>query len=565
MLFQARVIGTPGTPPVYSNKKLLDKFPDFSLSFSEDEVQSLSREVMVVGMFNQRRMCHQSDRLVTVSVEKLENRQWDESYPAIYVKFPSDALTIPCQAFNLPGQYRLTTKMDETVISRSKPIQVISDNQYSLTLELDMINDNRFELKQCKTAGDYFDVKYISPPCAQGHKLKLVPLHKSPAFQMKHKIYDISSRSMSIRLPCSDIHQSAHGACIYYENEFGQVQATKCFAMGEKPTPDVDGNWSPWEGKLECSAPCSLNGLADETYPIDQSNTALSNWSFRTRQCSNPSTMGQGQTCQTKSQTTLGSWEFDVDQNSCRNPWQLSRSIIQTENESCECGCKKTIGSNVAAIFSPAPWRCPPKDGQDEIKWEFECEECDSIFLHVLHFDLDPSEKLFIHEDDTKVYKISELGSTQHQTRKVTIRYVRGEMPGCGFGLRLSFQRVLFIPTQAAPRSEILDENSLEDNTAANLGLWGILVCSGFLMLLVIASIFNCRSTSSGNPELTVTEKPNSSTQDTEIIMDDSFNRSINRSPQKIKPNAACYSLAQHQLRMMKQDGTVSGKYYLNE
>merc|ERR1719454_568310 len=40
--------------------------------------------------------------------------------------------------------------------------------------------------------------------------------------------------------------------------------------------------------------------------------------------------------------------------------------------------------------------------------------------------------------------------------------------------------------------------------------------------------------------------------------MDDSFNRSMNRSPQKIKPNAACYSLAQHQLRMMKQDGTVS-------
>ena len=243
----------------------------------------------------------------------------------------------------------------------------------------------------------------------------------------------------------------------------------------------------------------------------------------------------------------------------------MSRSIIQTENESCECGCKKTIGSNVAAIFSPAPWRCPPKNGQDEIKWEFECDDCDSIFLHVLHFDLDPSEKLFIHEDDTKVYKISELGSTQHQTRKVTIRYVRGEMPGCGFGLRLSFQRVLFIPTQASPRSEILDENNLEDNTAANLGLWGILVCSGFLMLLVVASIFNCRSTSGGNPELTVTEKPNSSTQDTEIIMDDSFNRSINRSPQKIKPNAACYSLAQHQLRMMKQDGTVSGKYNLNE
>ena len=50
-----------------------------------------------------------------------------------------------------------------------------------------------------------------------------------------------------------------------------------------------------------------------------------------------------------------------------------------------------------------------------------------------------------------------------------------------------------------------------------------------------------------------------------EIIMDDSFNRSMNRSPQKIKPNAACYSLAQHQLRMMKQDGTVSGKYNLNE
>jgi len=70
---------------------------------------------------------------------------------------------------------------------------------------------------------------------------------------------------------------------------------------------------------------------------------------------------------------------------------------------------------------------------------------------------------------------------------------------------------------------------------------------------LIVASIINCRAGT--DHELGKDEKPHSSTQETEIIMDES----LNRSPQKIKPNAASFALAQHQLRLMKQEGQCTG------
>ena len=201
---------------------------------------------------------------------------------------------------------------------------------------------------------------------------------------------------------------------------------------------------------------------------------------------------------------------------------------------------------------------------KEEEEKPIQCKNCDAISLHVLHLDLHPSEGIFIHENieassDEKIYRITDIASTQHQTKTVKIRYQTGNFPGCGFAFRLSFNRALMIPTVAqTDRLKLESESDIEgtDNftTEANLGLWGILICSGFMLLLIVASIINCRSGSDSNEK---DEKPHSSTQETEIIMDES----LNRSPQKIKPNAASFALAQHQLRLMKQ-GQSTGEYY---
>ena len=418
-------------------------------------------------------------------------------------------------------------------------------------VSLNKVNDVRWELAQCENPTDYFDVKYTSPPCAQGHKLKLVPIHKQPMYKLEEKRFDLSPRDLSIRLPCSDIHKSAHGACLQYVNEFDQVQASTCFSMKNKPTPTIDGSWSGWNEKSTCSAPCLLNSLSDDVVSNTMERTK-SSWTFERRECSNPLTLGSGKSCKTSTNYSSNNFEYKISQSSCKNPWQLARSIGDL-GQNNECGSNMIITNlNVIALFSPAPWRCGSKN---QLSWMFQCNDCDSISLHVLHMDLDSSESIYIHESEDEMYRIDDVGSTQHHTKYVKIRYERGKRPGCGFAFRLSFNRAIVIPTQSSPISDEKDISEVEFTTEANLGLWGILVCSGFLLLLVVASIVNCRA-GTDNTSLPG-EKPHSSTQDTEIIMDESFNKS----PQKIKPTAASFALAQHQLRLMKQEGQSTGMF----
>lgn len=569
--FQVRVIGTPGTPPVYTTgKKLLDSFPNFTLSFLEDEVEALSKEIMVLGMFNKRAICHQSESLIVVKMESIEQeetsvaRKFDDF--AIYIRFPSDALKIPCSAFNRPGQYRLTTVLDGDVISRSKPLTVLPSTQYALSVKHRRLTSlNRIELDQCKSTDDgYFDVDYVSPPCATNHKLKLEPKHQSRRFELSPKVFELSSHSTTIRLKCKDIHHAAHGACLHYLDEFDQVQASLCFALPGKPTPPVNGEWSRWTESRQCSAPCDLAGLGDANYL--STSQGLSKWSVKQRKCANPVPLGAGDRCNTQTPQVISNVEnvqveFEIEQESCRNPWQLARQIILTESgsESCECGCEKDIGSSALAIFSPAPWRCH----ESQLNWNLKCSNCDAIIMHVLHYDLDETEGLFIHESEEKVFRIDSVGSTQHQTKSVRIRYERpGHQVGCGFAIRLALSQALSIPASPTQRSEYQDLAIMEEgSTSANFGLWGILVCSGFLIILLVASIMNCRSSGSeGEVAEKHTEKVYSSTQETDVMLDDSFSRS----PTKIKPNAATYSLAQHQLRLMKQGGQVSGKLFVD-
>ena len=577
---QVRVIGTPGTPPVYTTgKKLLDSYPDFNLSFMEDEVEALSREIMVVGMFNKRAICHQSESLIVVKMESIESEEELEHQDdfAIYIRFPSDALKIPCSAFNRPGQYRLTAVLDGDVISHSKPLTVLPSTQYALSIKRrTLTNLNRIELDQCRPDGDgYFDVDYVAPPCAANHKLKLEPRHQSRRFELTPKIFDLTPHSNTIRLKCKDIHHAAHGACLHYLDEFGATQATLCFALPGKPTPPIDGQWTRWGDERKCTAPCDLAGLGDVTYTSAGLNDQ-SEWTVKQRQCASPAALGNGRKCNTQTTQVANDVnkvqvEYSVDQSSCRNPWQLARQIVVTESgsESCECGCTKQVDSAAIAIFSPAPWRC--RDSSSELNWTFECKDCDSIIMHVLHFDLDESEQLFIHESEDKIFRIDSIGSTQHQTKTVKIRYqLPGRQSGCGFAIRLAFSQSLLIPNNShggAGDQLPITDLALSEDTAANLGLWGILVCSGFLIILLVASIMNCRSSNSGENEaidkhhhhhvVTSHDKVYSSTQETDVMLDESFSRS----PTKIKPNAATYSLAQHQLRLMKQGGQVSGMF----
>ena len=566
------MIGTPGTPPVYTTgKKLLDSYPNFTLSFLEDEVEALSREIMVLGMFNKRAICHQSESLIVVKMESIENEmstsQPDDDF-AIYIRFPSDALKIPCSAFNRPGQYRLTTMLDGDVISRSKPLTVLPSTQYSLAIkQRNMPSLNRIELDQCKSGDGYFDVDYVAPPCASNHKLKLEPRHQSRRFELTAKIFDLTPHSNTIRLKCRDIHHAAHGACLHYLDEFGQVQTTLCFALPGKPTPPIDGQWARWGERRQCRAPCDLARLGDVTY-TSTNDQDQSEWSVKQRSCANPAVLGTGRKCNTQTTQVASNVdnvqiEYDVEQSSCRNPWQLARQIIVTESgtESCECGCDKEVDDAAVAIFSPAPWRCQ----KSVLEWKFKCVNCDSIIMHVLHFDLDESEQLFIHESEDKVFRIDTVGSTQHQTKTVQIRYERpGHQVGCGFAIRLAFSQALFIPNNNNRDNyqdpDLLPITDTTEGTAANVGLWGILVCSGFLIILLVASIMNCRS-SNNNDDSEIITKVNdqvySSTQETDVMLDESFSRS----PTKIKPNAATYSLAQHQLRLMKQGGQVSGMF----
>ena len=188
---------------------------------------------------------------------------------------------------------------------------------------------------------------------------------------------------------------------------------------------------------------------------------AHSTWSFRQRRCSSPLALGDGKRCtalnaETASVTNIGNSsfgelygdelsvisqhaEYDVAEEGCRHPWQLAREspiALSDQHENCECGCDRTVDSRALAVFSPAPWKC----SEPILTWKFTCNDCDTTILHVLHLDLDPTEGVYISEND-KQYRITQIGSTHHPVKQVTISYVRSARPGCGFAMRLAFNR----------------------------------------------------------------------------------------------------------------------------
>jgi hypothetical protein len=370
------------------------------------------------------------------------------------------------------------------------------------------------------------------------------------------KIFDIYSDSVSIRLPCSAINSVAYGGCIHYLDEFDDVQATKCFGMPEKQIPSINGAWSSWEDRYHCSAPCSLSLISRsivEHPNVDYLN-GKSDWSFQRRTCSNPHRLGKGADCHPDKQITSNSMvEYDISQETCESPWQLAMNNIQTINKSekdlnCECGCSRT-GAEGGAIFSPAPWQCK----NDDLKWEFECEDCEFMLLDVHYYGIGANEGVFITElkaSKNETFKIDSTGSTQHIVQKGIITYKRSENSvGCGFALKVVFNRPLIIPIAGPKNSEIVEEKA-----EANIGMWGILVCAGFIILLIIASVFNCRSSDKEGNNPVSTSPDFQQYSQVDIVS--------NTSPTKLRPTAACFSLAQQQLRLMKAEGKNTG-YYL--
>ena len=370
--------------------------------------------------------------------------------------------------------------------------------------------------------------------------------HRGHALQhVKPAVFDIYSDAVLTRIPCSSISPLAHGACVHYVDEFDAIQASKCFGLPNKVAPAIDGAWSSWEDEMRCSAPCSLAMLGQrntiDPLSVDYIN-GQSVWSFRRRTCSNPNRLGKGAPCHPEKVTSNKRVEFNVKSDSCANPWQLAHS---NSEENCECGCHR-FGHEGGVIFSPAPWKCR----KDKLVWTFECKDCSYLILDVLHHSIAPDEAVYITEQKAKneTFKIDSKGVTQHDTQRATIIYDRNDL-GCGFALKISFNKPLVIPRNDS-KSEFL---APDESVAANFGVWGILLCSGFLLLLIIASIFNCRN---GEKE---SEKHNPTTlprQDFEQYTDVN---NIN-SPTKVRPNAACFSLAQQQLRLMKQEGRNEGK-----
>lgn len=377
-----------------------------------------------------------------------------------------------------------------------------------------------------------------------------------PLPHIKAKIFDIYSDAVSITVPCSSINTMAHGVCVHYLDEFNEVQASKCFGLPNKPTPSIDGKWSPWEDEMRCKAPCSLTMFSTniiDSKSVDYIN-GKSEWSFRRRTCSNPNRLGKGAPCHADKLTSNNRVEFNVRQESCENPWQLAQSNIDNVSNiydnNCECGCSR-MGPDGGVIFSPAPWRC----NADELVWSFECENCDYLVLDVLYYGISEAEAVYITEQKSKneTFKIDSVGLTQHSTPRAVISYKRhASNVGCGFALKISFNKPLILPTED-PNGVLL---TAEESVAANFGIWGILLCTGFLLLLIVASIFNCRNSNKDSEKHNPTEVPNAEfEQYTEIDIS-------NNSPTKVRPTAACFSLAQQQLRLMKAEGRNEGKIH---
>ena len=176
--YELRIIGTPGSPPVYKEMAVLKDFPKFSFFFAEREISSLTYDVTAHGQFNPRNICHSGNQLVVVRLERLNNDSgghWVEvNKSRQHSKFPSEALTVPCQAFDKPGRYRLVTSLEDYLISTSTEINVTKNSIYNIEMsQLKRVNKNELLLSQCSNPANMFDVQYRSPPCANRHKLKV--------------------------------------------------------------------------------------------------------------------------------------------------------------------------------------------------------------------------------------------------------------------------------------------------------------------------------------------------------------------------------------------------------
>ena len=85
---------------------------------------------MAFGMFNKRAMCLNSQQQAQVVMERrtqpidrqtgLQARSplWEMALDGpIYMNYPFETLTLPCKAFNRPGQYRIRTILKEIIKS----------------------------------------------------------------------------------------------------------------------------------------------------------------------------------------------------------------------------------------------------------------------------------------------------------------------------------------------------------------------------------------------------------------------------------------------------------------
>ena len=289
---------------------------------------------------------------------------------------------------------------------------------------------------------------------------------------------------------------------------------------------------------------------------MQQSSTE---WSFSTRSCSNPTPLGLGAQCSSDSQTGTGLIDFAVkDRQLCPSPWDMSR---KQEEENCECGCSK-IGPEGGFVYSPAPWRCQEKP-ENKLQWDFECADCESLVIEVVHLDDEVQEELFfVNHESSDDLKINGLGRfAHHQERNASIVFNRNPaLVSCGFAIRISFvQKVENSNLQTPPRISMPRQFSENEEEGPDFALWGILVCVGFLLILVTACVFNFRSDSE---EVTAAVVADKHALEPEFQLYSELDRNFHQSPQKIKPNAAAFEIAQQQLRLMKSEGKHEGTFF---
>jgi hypothetical protein len=339
---------------------------------------------------------------------------------------------------------------------------------------------------------------------------------------------------------------------VEYLDHLDTVRASVCFSLPQRPVPNISGDWAKWSAPKQCYSPCSITDPTD--FIMQQSSTE---WSFSRRSCTNPTPLGLGSQCSSQSKTATGLMDFDVkDRQLCPSPWDMSE---KQQEENCECGCSK-FGPNGGFVYSPAPWRCQEKE--NTLKWDFQCDDCETLLMEVVHLDDEIQEELFfVNHDSSDDLKINGLGRfPHHQAKNASIVYNRNPaVVTCGFAIKISFvQKVDAVqtPTRISMPRQMRGETEEE---GPDFALWGILVCVGFLLILVTACVFNFRS---DKEEVTAGVVIGKHALDREYQLYSELERAnFQQSPQKIKPNAAAFEIAQQQLRLMKSEGRHESKF----